>query len=231
MINEMEALNLKINSDWALDTEVLTFDKDTLIDSIIMKGGTFEPIYTDPYFLKQMSSAWWKKWKPTFERWWEAAEDEYEPLWDRNGWEEIHDDITDTGYNNNDYSSKEIVDDDTTHSSTSTDSITSNTTNKVSAYDAGNTLVTHDSSDTTTSNTTTASGAGTDDRTTNVSGSSDTDMGNDRDYDHSLHTWGNWGISTTAQKLLEQEIKVRGKFNLYELMSDVFLRELCVRVF
>jgi hypothetical protein len=56
-------------------------------------------------------------------------------------------------------------------------------------------------------------------------------MGNDRDYDHSLHTWGNWGISTTAQKLLEQEIKVRGKFNLYELMSDVFLRELCVRVF
>lgn len=259
MINEMEALNLSITDTWTLDSELVEFDKDVLLDSIVIKAGTFEPIYTDPYFLQRMSAAWWEKWRYTFQHWWTAAEKEYEPLWDREGWEEIDDETTDAGTSGQTTVNKEvmdddttrtthateIVDDDTTNSSTSTGSITSNTTNKVSAYDAGNTLTTHDSSDTTTSTTTSNTGAGTDDRTTTTdvsetgtddrtttfNGQVDGVTNNKRVYGHKLHSWGNWGISQTAQKLLASEFGVRYVTNPYDLMSEIFCRELCVRVF
>ena len=47
---------------------------------------------------------------------------------------------------------------------------------------------------------------------------------------HALHHWGNAGISTTAQKLMEQEFRIRA-FDIYEHMADIFLDELCVRVY
>lgn len=277
---------MKINDSWTLDSEVTTFDKNTLLDSIIMKGGTFEPIYTDPYFLKRMSDAWWSKWRPTFEKWYVAYEKEYEPLWDRNGYEEIEDHTNETGTLDTATSGKEIMDDDTTGTKTSTEVMdddttysksgtskevmdddttyskssnsTSNTENKVSAFDA-NTYQPHDTSATTVNASESGSGTddkttnvtwnesgsgtddktttfnesttGTDDRTTTTSGTVDTDTTGSKDYAHSLHTWGNWGILTTSQKLMESEFDVRYRLNPYELMSDIFVRELCVRVF
>ena len=53
---------------------------------------------------------------------------------------------------------------------------------------------------------------------------------NTRDYTHQHHSWGNWGITTTAQKLMEQEFRIRA-FDIYEHMADFFLDELCVRVY
>ena len=278
---------MKINDSWTLDSEVTTFDKNTLLDSIIMKGGTFEPIYTDPYFLKRMSDAWWSKWRPTFEKWYIAYEKEYEPLWDRNGYEEIEDHTDETGTLDTATSGKEVMDDDTTGSKSSTEIIDDDTTysgtskvieqasgkdttthtsdrdidvtNSVSAFDS-NTYQPHDHShtdDTLNSDTIettygkrvqtdgeengngtddktttyTENTTGTDDRTTTSSGTVDTDTTGSKDYAHSLHTWGNWGILTTSQKLMESEFNVRYRMNPYELMSDIFVRELCVRVF
>lgn len=277
---------MKINDSWTLSNEVTTFDKNTLLDSIIMKGGTFEPIYTDPYFLKRMSDAWWSKWRPTFEKWYIAYEKEYEPLWDRNGYEEIEDHTNETGTLDTATSGKEIMDDDTTGTKTSTEVMdddttysksgtskevmdddttyskssnsTSNTENKVSAFDA-NTYQPHDTSATTVNASESGSGTddkttnltwnesgsgtddktttfnesttGTDDRTTTTTGTVDTDTTGSKDYAHQMHSWGNWGISQTSQRLLESEINVRYRLNLYELMSDIFVRELCVRVF
>lgn len=61
-------------------------------------------------------------------------------------------------------------------------------------------------------------------------GTSDTVHEGEVSRQHALHHWGNAGISTTAQKLMEQEFRIRA-FDIYEHMADIFIDELCVRVF
>ena len=225
LIGIQKALDIdekSINDKWLLpDLESDSYDKDVLLSAIITKGATFEPIYTNPDYFYNMCELWWKKWYRTFLKWFQVFDKEYEPLWDRNGFEEIHDDTyevldNDTTYENH-RAIHEVLDDDTTSDST--------TENKVSAYDE-TTYQPHDQ--------TIIDASGTDDRTTDTSdnsnGSGTNDSVNDRDYDRSYHSWGNWGISMTSQKLLESEVKVQA-FNIYNHIADIFCNELCVRVY
>lgn len=301
------------------------FDGNVLLSAIMLKGAQMEPLFTDPRFFYQMNGMWWRKWYPTFSSWATVLEKEYEPLWDRNGWTEIHQDTKDVGTLDTITTGKETIDDDTTGSKSSTevmdddttgsrtwretmdddktgsktaqeivdDDATSSATSKtitdtdttsqenatvsVSAYDAS-TFQPHDSTsktgsgtldstvdttahstdtdDKTTSytesttdtddwtrqgtegttgtddrtTTFTESTTGTDDRTTDTHGTVDTDTTNDRDFDSAEHSWGNWGISQTSQKLLQSELEVR-YWNLYDHISDIFLDEMAVRVY
>lgn len=273
-----------LTDDWSL-TGTENFDADTLLSTIMLKGMSFEPIFTDPKFFYMMNGQWWNKWKDTFDRWFIVLEKEYEPLWDRNGYEEVHEDTSETGTldtatsdrtvvdrdttdtettrevvdEDTTYSksgtSKEIIDDDTTGSSHTTNSST--TTNTVSAFDAstyqphdqsstsGNTDVTTSGTDDRTTTTTwsengsgtdditttgSKNGAGTEDITTNKTGSVDTDTTGDKDFDREYHSWGNWGISQTSQKLLKSELEVR-YWNVYEHMADIFLDEMTLGVY
>lgn len=268
------------------EIEGTEFDAQTLLASIIIKGGQMEPLYTDPRFFYTMNNMWWKKWYPTFKYWWVAAEKEYEPLWDRNGFETIDEQTAETGTLDTSTTGREVMDDDITGSKTSTEIMDDDTTysksgtgkevtdddatyekesssesfteNRVSAFDA-NTYQPHDTSSTTASSsedgsstddktvdttwsengsgtddrTTTFSEqtTGTDDRTTTTNGTIDTDTTGSKDFGHQLHQWGNWGISQTEQKLLYAEFEVRFKLNPYELMSDIYLADMAVRVF
>ena len=320
-----------LKDPWELDGETL-FNPDTLLDTIMMKGGTLAPLYANAATFYRMNNAWWNRHKLTFQKWWEVIDDEYTPLWDRDGFEETIDKTTDDGSTTGNTTSTEVMDDDTSKHSTTKevmdddttlsetgketfnstdkrtisntevidDASTSNTTtsstadtatsnnsttnNFVSAFDSGydakgnpiyqphdcsktvesgssettssvnsNTTATDDKTTTTngtdnlktdskkdtTKNTTgtddrttdtTYNETGTDDRTTtfneNTAGTSE----NTRDYTHQHHSWGNWGITTTAQKLLEQELRIRA-FDIYDHMADFFLDELCVRVY
>lgn len=207
-IEQMLNFNEKSFTDgWAC--EYGDFDKDILLSAIITTGGRFEPIYTDPDYFRMMCGHWWNKWQATIDKWFDAFSQEYNPLWDRNGYEEVHEDTYDVGTNDTATTTNEVVDDDTT----------AHTTNNVSAYDQ-TTYQPHDES---ISN-------GTDDRTTDFTGSVDNDTTNDRDFDREYHSYGNWGISQTSQKLLESEFKVR-KINLYNQVADLFVSEMCVRVY
>lgn len=42
-------------------------DKQTVIDNILLKGGEFEVLYSNPYFLRDSITMWSKKWYWTFE--------------------------------------------------------------------------------------------------------------------------------------------------------------------
>lgn len=289
----MEDQTRSLKDPWELDG-VSTFDSEALLAAIMIKGGQMEPLFADPRFFYNMNNMWWRKWIPTFKYWWTASEKEYEPLWDREGFEEINDhteesgtldsattgievidtdttgsEVTDTDNTVREVTDEdtvgsitgtEVVDDDTTYSKSGQSSST--TTNQVSAYDSS-TYQPHDTSN--TSGTSSESGSSTDDKTTsttesttgaldktvnttgtldstinstgtadttrNTSGSIDTDTTGSKDSSHSLHSWGNWGISQTSQKLLYSEYEVRFKINPYELMSDIFLNEMAVRVF
>lgn len=196
-----------IADTWAC--EYGNFDKDTLLSAIITTGGRFEPIYTDPEYFRMMCGYWWKKWQSTIDKWFDAFSQEYNPLWDRNGFETVHEDTYDVGTNDTETTTNEVVDDDTT----------AHVNNNVSAYDQS-TYQPHDES----------ISSGTDDRTTDFTGSVDNDTTNDRDFDREYHSYGNWGISQTSQKLLESEFKVR-QINLYNKVSDLFCSEMLVRVY
>lgn len=326
-----ETQERSLKDPWELTGDLL-FDPQVLLDTIMMKGGTLAPLYANAATFYRMNNAWWQRHKLTFQKWWEVIDDEYTPLWDRDGFEETIDKTNDDGSTSGTRTSTEVMDDDTTKHSTTKevmnddttssetgkevvdgtynhttsntevvdDSSTSKTTtssnentttsnnsttnNYISAFDSGydakgNPIYQpHDYSNTaesgsskTTSNgtsnvtatddrTTTNNGTdnlktdstknttnsvkgtddrttdttynetGTDDRTTNFDEQTAGTSKNTRDYTHQHHSWGNWGITTTAQKLLEQELRIRA-FDIYDHMADFFLDELCTRVY
>ena len=304
MNNEVKAVTgHEINSTWGVTSE--SYDNDVMLETIIRKGGRFEPLYTDPIYFDAQCAIFWRKWYRTFDKWFTVFDQEYNPLWDRNGFEEIHEDTFDKGTNDTITKNKEVIDDDTTSNSkeildddttsnskeimdddttsnstevmadettfSSTevmdDDTTGHTENKVSAFDSStysphdesSTQGTDDRTTTTNSNgtddrtttttgtgtddrtttttstgtddrTTTTTSSGTDDRTTNFDGNIDNDTTNDRDFDRTYHSWGNWGISMTSQKLLEQELKVQA-WNIYDHIADIFCKELLITVF
>lgn len=57
-------------------------NKEILIDNILVRGGEFEVIYADPYFMQDVIGMWSHKWKWTFEHWLEALKnvDNFNPL-------------------------------------------------------------------------------------------------------------------------------------------------------
>ena len=220
--NYLNNKHKSITDAWTLpEIESGSYDAQVLLSAIITKGGRFEPLYADPDYFYEMAGLWWSKWHRTFFKWFDVFDKEYEPLWDRNGYEEIHDDTHEVLDNDTSFEShsenREDMDDDTTNNSTSE--------NKVSAEDSS----TYQPKDQTV-----ISSTGTDDRltvtTNDANGSGTNDAVNDRDYDRSYHSWGNWGISQTSQKLLESELKIQA-WNIYNHIADVFVNELCIRVY
>ena len=68
-------------------------DKDILVNNILLRGGEFEVLYSNPDFLKNMIGVWSNKWQRTMERWINALSIDYNPLenydrmedWEDNG--------------------------------------------------------------------------------------------------------------------------------------------------
>ena len=151
-------------------------NKQTLTDNILLQGGEFEVLYSDPMSLKTNIGIWSDREAATFKRWVDALNIEYAPLenYDR------HEDWTDT------------LDSDGTSRTTGTnDTSTSGTVQTdVSAYDSSGyqpkekvtTSETVDN-DTTESNTSTLDNTGR----------------------HTGRVHGNIGV-TTSQQMLESEL-------------------------
>ena len=150
--------------------------KDTLTNNILLQGGEFEVLYSDPFFLQNAISIWADREQATFERWVNALAIEYAPLenYDRHeNW-------------------KDTLDSDGTSRTTGTnDTSTSGTvTTDVSAYDSSTyqpkdkvtTSETIDN-DTTENNTSTLDNTGI----------------------HAGRIHGNIGV-TTSQQMLESEL-------------------------
>ena len=150
--------------------------KNTLTNNILLQGGEFEVLYSDPFFLQNAISIWADREAATFQRWVDALSIEYAPLenYDR------HENWTDT------------LDSDGTSRTTGTnDTSTSGTvTTDVSAYDSTGyqpkekvtTAETIDN-DTTENNTSTLDNEGV----------------------HAGRIHGNIGV-TTSQQMLEAEL-------------------------
>lgn len=91
-------------------------DKETLVNSILMRGGEYEVLYPDIDFMKSAISFWSSKWRGTMERWLKAITTEYNPL--------------------ENYDRIEEWSDSSSGASTASDSSTTSNEGKVSAYDS-----------------------------------------------------------------------------------------------
>ena len=251
-LNEM--YNKSIADNWSFDDADIQekFDKDTLLATIINKGGQFGVLYQDPLYYHQASWYWWNRWERTFEKWIIALYKDYEPLWNTDRYEEVHEDTKDVGTNDTVFG--ETVDNDSTYQKNGTqhevsDEDTSNSVTttfagteegQVSAYDSSEyqpkdkkinnstqTEVGTGTDDITKDTTVAETGSATDD--TKRNSTTDNDTTNDRDFDHDLHAWGNIGVMS-SQDLLGQELKIQ-EWNLYNHIADVFCNEMLIRVY
>lgn len=77
-------------------------DKNTLTDNILLTGGEFETLYSDPSALQSFIGIWSRKQQPTFERWIAALSIDYAPLENYDRTEDWTDHAEGTGSSNSD---------------------------------------------------------------------------------------------------------------------------------
>lgn len=197
-------------------------DKETLIDTILLRSGEFEVLYPDPEFLELSIGAWSRKWAPTFTRWVTALEIEYDPLENYDRHEKWTD--TNTGKQTNVGSGSESH----VRSGSEKDKADngSTTENQVSAYDAAGyspkekTIFDTDQTNEHTYNDV------TDTHTLNDLTSERTD---DLKAEHDGRIHGNIGV-TTSQQMLISELDL-GYWNIYEKITDLFLTEFVLPIY
>lgn len=216
----------------AFDDLPTGIDKDVLVNNILMRGGEFEVIYSDPYFMQESIYTWLAKWQRTLEKWLAALAVDYDPLNNYDRHEEYTDSegIGDTETRSNTRTTSTAGSSAAATNTTGSDSGSQGTENKVSAFDAS-TYQAKDRSDTTTGSTTSSSTGTT---STNAAGSSESGAdtraaSRNRLLKHSAHLFGNIGV-TTSQEMLQAELSI-AEWNLYDHITDLFLTEYIIPVY
>lgn len=199
-------------------------NKDDLINNILMKGGEFEVLYSNPTFMQNMIGVWSNKWQHTMERWVNALSIDYEPLenYDRNEeWTDNSNRITSNSATNSQTRQENAIGNDYSNSTGN-----GTNTNTVSAYDAG-TYQPHDQGTSDTSGTNLSSSlTSTEGNTSNTHLGSDVNNGMDI---HKGRTHGNLGV-TTSQQMLQSELDLY-RWNLYDEIADLFISEFCIYIY
>ena len=197
---------LKSNNQSLFDDIVIpaSIDKDTLVNSILLESAEFEVLYSNPSFMHQAIQLWFRKWNRTFTKWMEALELKYNPIDNYDRTEEWSD--------KSGTSAKGTVSDES-HGTTNESGLSCN---NVSAYDSD----TFEPSE----NSTSSSNASVDNRTNTTTGST-----TDTSSIHTGRVHGNIGVMST-QELLTRELEV-DKFNVYNHIVDMFLREFCLLIY
>ena len=231
-------------------------DKEILTDNILLRGGEFEVIYSEPNFMQRAIGSWSKKWYRTFNKWVEALAIEYSPLENYDRMEDFTDTtnrgLTSSGRKDSgntrtfDNEDKETIDtqDELTHDTQDelTHDTTQTTEHTVSAFDsseyqpADKNVTEMDGTETTTkTGTDTNAHTGTD--TFNHTGTITDEYGEgvsgsekeNTTVKHNGRAHGNIGV-TTSQQMLESELEI-SKWNLYEHITDIFLEEFIIPIY
>lgn len=183
-------------------------DKDTLINSIMDVCGMNEPIYPEIEILQIKVQYFFKKHKEQFDKlvylYSLKYDKDYNPIWNKDG--------TKTHIETTERSKDNTVDN--LHNSLIND--TGEDINQVSAYDSNS--FSNDSKTTNTNNRT-------------ESGNDKTNGKEKENIKLSIEDIekGNIGVTTTAD-MINQEIDLQSKFNVYEVIARMFFDELCLHV-
>ena len=206
-----------IFANMVLPTGMSNDDKTTLINNILAELAELEIVYPDPAFMKSAIGFWSAKELPTWERFYTAANAEYNPIENYNRMEAG----TETVDAKRTHSGSDITANSGTDSTTN--SGTDTTTNQISSYDT-TTLQTHDTSSLLHGHI----------QSTTHGLSSTLSHGEVVDNDATMTRrstiHGNIGV-TTSQQMLEQEIAVSPKLNMFNLIIESFKNRFCVLVY
>ena len=232
------------------------YDKELLVNEILMRSGDFESLYPNPPLMKSQIGYWGKKHYRTFDKWLTVLNATYNPLenYDRTESITIKHTGSDSSKTEADYNEDKTLDledkrtadlnEKTTLDTTDTsEQVTEGETERqVSAYDSsvyspaektiadsGKTTIDKDGTiDLDTTGTDTMEHSGTD--KTNIKGTlSDTLNTYNMTDEHDVSVHGNIGVRS-SQELLQQELDVQ-KFNLYGQIADMFCEDFCIMVY
>ena len=203
--------NLAIPSGFTAD------DKTTLINNLLAELAELEVVYPDPVFMKSAIGFWSAKELPSWERYYAAATAQYNPIENYNRME----------------AGTETVDATRTHSGTDTSTNsgtdttantgTDTTTNNIAAYDSS-TLQTHDTSSLLHGHSQTLTHGL---QNTFLHGEQ---VDNDATMTRRSTIHGNIGV-TTSQQMLEQELEVTPKLNIFSIIIESFKNRFCLMVY
>lgn len=188
-------------------------DKDTLINEILLECAELELVYASLPFMQAMIDRWSMQMLPVWNRIVKAVNIEYNPLENYDRIEEWTDDD----------SSESESHDNSTSNSAGTNSMNDNTTStsKVSAFN--DTAFVNRAQDTTenVNNSTTNTDMRSNATATAVNNSNST---------HSGRTHGNIGV-TTSQQMLQSELDIAHKLDIYSIIAEDFKCKFCILVY
>ena len=211
-------------------------DKDTLVNNIMLRGGEFEVVYSNPDFYKSAIGLWSNKRYRTVEKWINALNIDYNPLENYDRMEEWSDSgsrtntgtVSDSGIRKNTGTqSTESSGKDNfkgSGNSTSSDEISAYNSNSFQ-NDKKNTTNSSNSSETNT----TANNTRTDNLSESNSNTRTDNLSEKTNSDRKGRAHGNIGV-TTSQQMLQSELDI-AKWNIYEQITDLFLSEFCIMVY
>ena len=204
-------------------------DKDNLVSDIMRNSGDLYPYHQVPEYLKKNITFWFSRRLFDFDRMYKSLRMEYSPIENYDRIEDIKREYKDSGTDTEILTlGRSTI---SSHTGTDTDSTQGGGSNEkgVSAYNEdGYTnrekdTETHNSNNTQTHNSTvTNTGSGSD--------KTQTDYGKQRTETENTRIHGNIGV-TTSQQMIESEISLRAKYDIYKIISREFEREFLVQIY
>ncbi len=188
-------------------------EKENLVAEIMKNSGDLYPYHQVSKYLKRNINYWFERRLFDFGRIYEALRMEYSPIENYDRKEN----------NTRDYENSGIDKASTTLGSTTTSTNigTNDNENKVSAYNESD--YTNREKDIQSHNSTiTNTGSGTD--------TTQTEYGLKRKEVEDIHVHGNIGV-TTSQQMIESEMSLRAKYDIYKIIAKEFEREFLVQIY
>ena len=195
-------------------------DLETLKGTIFLRCQEFELLYPDPEFMRSAVKIWGMKNYWTFNKWIELINKQYDPLYNKDYFEEYTDNHQ--GAESGSGTSSQTDD------HTRTDNLKSETDGTVTHAEKAfnDTYMVDISKDTTDGE---VKHTGTQRDAGSLSGSYSDSKNDSYVNNHTYHGYGNIGI-TSAQELFQRQAEV-ARFNLYEQIADLFCQEFCIMVY
>lgn len=192
-------------------------DKSTAVDEILRRSGEFESLYADAGFVKFLIGKWGLKHARTFEKWHAVLSEEYDPLYNYDGHEEIRDEDRRSLGKSHDVTNTSSGSHDATNTTTNMTTENSRSAYDSAAYSPVEKDVTNGSV-----------------RDAGVTSGSNRDAGTENETEsktliHTMHRYGNQG-TTMSQQMLQAELDVQ-RWNLYENIADIFIDEFCIMIY
>lgn len=190
-------------------------DRETMTAFIISRAGDFSVVDFDPEYMMKKTDLWFKANYDDFDRWLKAFMAQYDPLYDY--WRQ--EDEAHTDHNAGVVNVENTITGSSTTNSSSSSS--GNVEDKTSAFNSSTYSPEH-KTETSDSGTTGSTGS----NTSRSSGSNYDTRNSNGEYHKTIK-----GRNTKVQELIKDEMELRESYNIYDMISTLYIREFCLPIY